>query len=27
VCVTKIVDDYLLNLTDGPDITTCDSGA
>ena len=26
-CVTKIVDDYLLNLTDGPDITTCDSGA
>ena len=27
VCVTKIVDNYLLNLTDGPDITTCDSGA
>ena len=27
LCVTKIVDDYLLNLTDGPDITTCDSGA
>ena len=27
VCVTKIVDDYLLNLTDGSDITTCDSGA
>ena len=26
-CVTKIVDEYLLNLTDGPDITTCDSGA
>jgi hypothetical protein len=26
-CVTEIVDDYLLNLTDGPDITTCDSGA
>ena len=26
-CVTKIVDDYLLNLTDGPDTTTCDSGA
>ena len=26
-CVTEIVDEYLLNLTDGPDITTCDSGA
>ena len=26
-CVTQIVDDYLLDLTDGPDITTCDSGA
>ena len=26
-CVTKIVDDYLLNLADGPDVTTCDSGA
>jgi pimeloyl-ACP methyl ester carboxylesterase len=26
-CVTEIVDDYLLNLSDGPDITTCDSGA
>ena len=26
-CVTKIVDNYLLNLADGPDITTCDSGA
>lgn len=26
-CVTKIVNDYLLNLTDGPDTTTCDSGA
>jgi pimeloyl-ACP methyl ester carboxylesterase len=25
-CVTEIVDDYLLNLSDGPDITTCDSG-
>jgi pimeloyl-ACP methyl ester carboxylesterase len=25
-CVTEIVDEYLLNLTDGPDITTCDSG-
>ena len=27
MCVTKIVDEFLLNLTDGPDITTCDSGA
>ena len=27
MCVTEIVDEYLLNLTDGPDITTCDSGA
>ena len=26
MCVTKIVDEYLLNLSDGPDITTCDSG-
>jgi pimeloyl-ACP methyl ester carboxylesterase len=26
-CVTEIVDEYLLNLTDGPDITTGDSGA
>jgi pimeloyl-ACP methyl ester carboxylesterase len=25
-CVTEIVDDYLLNLSDGPDIITCDSG-
>jgi len=26
-CVTEIVDNYLLNLADGPNITTCDSGA